>query len=175
MIWHQTKPYISCELINFCQVSNDITYLNNMSLTLLTLVLFKYQSQCLNPYLVLSNIKFPILFFKIPDLLTIRDPVWFLSLWVFQIQFPIFQILRLLTAQDPVKTLPIQAWIHSISHSLEVTYRYLLLLRESNIFTYETVYTREYFPQLHESVRRIVVTFLTEKSSLLITKRWIWR
>ena len=53
----------------------------------------------------------------------------------------------------------------------EVTYRYLLLLRESNIFTYETVYTREYFPQLHESVRRIVVTFLTEKSSLLITKR----
>ena len=57
----------------------------------------------------------------------------------------------------------------------EVTYRYLLLLRESNIFTYETVYTREYFPQLHESVRRIVVTFLTEKSSLLITKRWIWR
>ena len=53
----------------------------------------------------------------------------------------------------------------------QVTYRYLLLLRESNIFTYETVYTREYFPQLHESVRRIVVTFLTEKSSLLITKR----
>ena len=53
----------------------------------------------------------------------------------------------------------------------EVTYRYLLLLRESNILTYKTVYAREYFPQLHESVRRILVTFLTEKSSLLITKR----
>ena len=69
-------------------------------------------------------------------------------------------------------------WVARQSHQVldvdvlaEVTYRYLLLLRESNIFTYETVYTREYFPQLHESVRRIVVTFLTEKSSLLITKR----
>ena len=63
------------------------------------------------------------------------------------------------------------AWPYPNIIGDEVTYRYLLLLRESNIFTYKTVYTREYFPQLHESVRRIVVTFLTEKSSLLITKR----